>query len=321
MNTVRLTTDSFLNKLFTHYGTAHTDDVAASAAFSLLYPNIQIIRTRDPLQISEGDIVVDVGGVYDPDNNRFDHHQKGGAGVRENGVPYASFGLVWKKYGSEICRIVLGDSYQIDFDQVAKLVEENLVMGIDARDNGVKTHLGLNNASPYTISDIISAFNPNWYSEPNFDESFHRAVEIFKVILINEIRVKAGSVLAEFQISEYLAEQQGSKILILNRYIPWSNVVPLKAPEALYVIFPDQSGTWRVQATPKGVGKDSFELKAPFPQNWRGSSSIELQNLIGVDDVIFCHNGGFIMGTKTYKSALHCAELAVALFERAESFR
>lgn len=305
----------------THPGVFHTDDVAAIAALSLIFPNLQVVRTRDPTQISQGDIVVDVGGVYDADLNRFDHHQKGGAGARGNGVPYASFGLVWRKFGEQICQAVLGNTIQIDFSQVAKLVDESLVMGIDARDNGVKTHMGLNHASPYTVSDMISAFNPTWYSDQDFETGFYQAIEMFKYVLINEIRSKAGAVLAEFQVSEYLEEQKDQKVLVFDKYLPWSNVVPVKAPKALYVIFPDQSGTWRIQATSKGVGKDSFELKAPFPANWRGANLQELQALTGIEDVIFCHNGGFIMGTKTLESAIRCAELSVVLFERSHSLR
>jgi uncharacterized UPF0160 family protein len=38
--------------------------------------------------------IFDIGGEYEEENNLFDHHQKGGAGVRENGVQYSSFGLV-----------------------------------------------------------------------------------------------------------------------------------------------------------------------------------------------------------------------------------
>lgn len=37
-------------------------------------------------------MVVDIGGVYDLETNHFDHHQIGGAGKRENGIPYAAIG-------------------------------------------------------------------------------------------------------------------------------------------------------------------------------------------------------------------------------------
>ena len=33
-------------------------------------------RSRDPKELDTCNVVVDVGGVYEPENNRFDHHQK-----------------------------------------------------------------------------------------------------------------------------------------------------------------------------------------------------------------------------------------------------
>ena len=82
----------------------------------------EIIRTRDEEAISNADYVFDVGGIYDEDKNRFDHHQKDGAGKRENGIEYASFGLVWRKFGIKLC---------VD-TKVVDLVDKILVAPIDA---------------------------------------------------------------------------------------------------------------------------------------------------------------------------------------------
>ncbi|KAI9174435.1 hypothetical protein LWI28_017202 [Acer negundo] len=41
------------------------------------FSNAQIICTRDSKGLDELDAVLDVGGVYDPSNDRYDHHQKG----------------------------------------------------------------------------------------------------------------------------------------------------------------------------------------------------------------------------------------------------
>ena len=48
--------------------------------------------------------MIDLGGEYDPDAGRLDHHQRSGAGERGNGIPYSSVGLIWQKYGLEICQ-------------------------------------------------------------------------------------------------------------------------------------------------------------------------------------------------------------------------
>lgn len=34
-------------------------------------------RSRDASVLAECDVIIDVGGVYEPENNRFDHHQRG----------------------------------------------------------------------------------------------------------------------------------------------------------------------------------------------------------------------------------------------------
>jgi len=35
-----------------------------------------VCRTRDSGELAKCDIVVDVGGVYNPQNHRYDHHQR-----------------------------------------------------------------------------------------------------------------------------------------------------------------------------------------------------------------------------------------------------
>src|SRR3989344_4225767 len=93
----------------THDGSFHADELFACATLSIWAEKegrrIKIIRTRNQEIIEKADIVVDVGMQYDPSKNRFDHHQKGGAGRRAESpeISYASFGLVWKHYGEKIC--------------------------------------------------------------------------------------------------------------------------------------------------------------------------------------------------------------------------
>src|SRR3989344_3878896 len=115
----------------THSGTFHTDDCFA-VALLILYlrkeiDEVKIVRSRNASDLASAQFVVDVGGIYDEQKNLFDHHQEGGAGVREDGIPYAAFGLVWKKFGEEIA----------GSKEVKDKFEEVLVEPVDAHDNGV----------------------------------------------------------------------------------------------------------------------------------------------------------------------------------------
>jgi len=117
--------------LVTHNGTFHADDLFATATLALVFNgNIKVIRTRDEEIIKKADFVYDVGGIYNPEKNLFDHHQKEGAGKRENGIPYASFGLVWKKFGKKIC----------GSQKVADEVDQKLVQLFSDGDMIVRTY-------------------------------------------------------------------------------------------------------------------------------------------------------------------------------------
>src|SRR3990167_2139036 len=130
-------------KLVTHDGSFHTDDVFAAATLSLYLENLgkkfEIIRTRDEEIINSADYVFDVGGIYNAEKNRFDHHQVGGAGKRENEIPFSSFGLIWQKFGVE----VTGKK------EVADFIEQKLVLPVDANDSGVDLYFP--KISPYTF--------------------------------------------------------------------------------------------------------------------------------------------------------------------------
>ena len=60
-------------KIGTHNGVFHCDEVLACTMLKLLpqYKEAEIVRTRDQAKLDLCDIVVDVGGVYDPVAHRY----------------------------------------------------------------------------------------------------------------------------------------------------------------------------------------------------------------------------------------------------------
>ena len=86
----------------THPGNFHADDVFAVAVLGLVHGPLEIVRTRDEAALAAADFRVDIGWRSDPATGDFDHHQRGGAGERPNGIRYASFGLVWRAFGARL---------------------------------------------------------------------------------------------------------------------------------------------------------------------------------------------------------------------------
>ncbi|MFA6524073.1 MAG: MYG1 family protein [Candidatus Paceibacterota bacterium] len=301
-----------IKKLITHNGSFHADDIFACATLSILLEKkreiFEIIRTRDEEIIKNGDYVFDVGGIYDENLNRFDHHQKGGAGKRENGIEYSSFGLVWKKFGEELCGSV----------NVAKIVEEHIVEPVDAIDNGTSIYTSkISGVFPYDISYVVSIFNLSFNdieSDP-YDE-FIKFLPFAKNILLNEIKKSKDQEYIEKYISSAVEKKdEDSKILILDKYIPRVeiNIQATKYKDILFVVVPADKKfkSWKLLAVSNSI--NSFENRKNLPSSWSGLKDEEFQKVSGVSDAIFCHRGLFLAVAKSKEGAIKLAELSLSV--------
>ncbi len=287
-------------KIVTHSGKFHADDVFAVAVFSLLYPELNIIRSREESIIKTADIVVDVGGVYDVTQKRFDHHQEGGAGTRDNSIPYASFGLVWKEMGEKLC----------GSREVANCIEERLVWPIDALDNGISLSKPLfENISDYGITDYFDAFvNHTYKNEEYLHEVFMEVVLVAKDLLLKEIR-NAEIFLIDLEKMKILIDQtEDKRLIVLEEYLPWKKIlIPIK--DSLYVVYPRTDDKWGVEAVP--ILLHGFERKKLFPEPWAGKRDEEMAKISGVSDATFCHNSRFIAVAQSKEGAVKLAQIAL----------
>ena len=280
----------------THNGIFHADDVFSIAALKHVFPSLNLVRSRDPDVITKADIVVDVGGIYDAPTGRFDHHQRGGAGARENGIPYSSFGLIWRKYGAQICD---GDK------NVAKAVDSGLVSAIDAIDCGYVEGV----ATGISLSQTISVFNPSWEEDDNIDQCFDEAVSFAYRLLERFIASAAGGVKAKEIVATAIEKAEDPRVIVLEKFTPWKRTVHALSEDALYMVYPSQTGQWRIQSVPVEPG--SFENRKSLPASWGGLSDNELQSVTGIDDAMFCHNGLFIAGAESFQGVMKMASFGL----------
>ena len=283
----------------THDGAFHADDVLAVATLLLLEPEAIVVRVRDEATIAAADFAVDVGGVYDEMQNRFDHHQIEGAGVRLNSIPFAAFGLVWKRFGEELSGNAL----------VAELVDRTLVLPIDANDNGIDlSRQNLPHLSSYEIFDVIRAFIPTWQEkQAPMDDAFAEAVSFAKRIIVREIRRAAAVVAGQKKIKEAYLAATDKRLVVLDEDYSWKNALA-EVPEPLYVVHP-QNGTWRLYCV-----RDNphlFVNRKDLPEAWAGLRDTELTKITGVSDAVFCHRNRFMAVAKSKEGATELARKAL----------
>jgi uncharacterized UPF0160 family protein len=292
-------------RVATHPGNFHADDVFAVAALRLAHGDdaVQVVRTRDEDVQAAADVRVDVGAKDDPATGDFDHHQKGGAGERGNGVRYASFGLVWRHVGVDVS----------GSEEAATAVDERLVQGVDANDNGQTIMESLvEGVRPMTVSGVIAALNPAWDEDLPSDEEdarFLEAVALAQGILAREAAGAAGFQRTRELVQAAIARAEDPRVIELDRSMPWRETVIAGAPDALLVIYPRSDG-WGMQAVPVKAG--SFDNRLDLPAEWAGLSGAELAAASGVDDAVFAHTQRFYASAGSREGIVALARLALA---------
>eukprot|EP00064_Thunnus_orientalis_P001873 superscaffoldBa00000129_g1877 len=336
----RVRTDNMtVQKIGTHNGTFHCDEVLACFFLRQLpeYKDAEIVRTRDPAKLAECDIVVDVGGEFDPKRHRYDHHQRTFAESFNSLCPQkpwvtklSSAGLVYLHFG----RQVLAQLTQLKEDdrQLEVLYDklyENFVEEVDAVDNGISQCDG---EARYSISTTLSArvghLNPRWNSKSQdtehvcihtkcHQEGFKKALVMVGEDFLDRLDfyksswLPARTVVEEAVKERHKADPSGEVVLFSQGGCPWKEHLfalekdlhietPIK-----FVLYPDQNGQWRVQCVPAGL--NTFQNRLSLPEQWRGVRDEALSELSGIKGCIFVHAGGFIGGNKTQEGALEMA--------------
>ncbi len=288
----------------THDGSFHADEVFAIAALGLLGTPTEVVRTRDRDALAQADLRVDVGFRDDASSGDFDHHQRDFDAARDNGVRYASFGLVWREFGARVC----------DGDQdVADTVDTTLVQPVDANDTGQQLMQSLiDGVRPMTVNGVIGGFNARWDESLTPEEErerFDAAVALAQEILTREVASAASGRRSERIVREAIAGASDPRIIELPVNAPWKQVLVPEAADALFVIYPKRQG-FGLEAVPRELG--SFQNRRDLPAEWGGLEGADLVAVTGVEDALFCHAKRFLAVARTHEGVERLADLALA---------
>ncbi|HWK26769.1 MAG TPA: MYG1 family protein [Solirubrobacter sp.] len=289
-----------MTRVATHPGGFHADDVFAVAVLGLAHGALEVVRTREEARLAEAAFRVDVGGRFDAASGDFDHHQRGGAGERANGVRYASFGLVWREYGAALA----------GSEDAARAIDERLVQGVDANDTGQTISTALvEGIRPLSVSGAIAAMNVLWDEQADEDARFLEAVDWATGVLERELAGARAFQRAQTLVREAIARAEDPRVIELDRKLPWHEAVVTAAPAALYVVYPKSDG-WALMAVPRALGE--FENRRDLPAAWAGLSGPQLVATTGVPDALFAHAKRFYASAASRDGVLALARLAVA---------
>lgn len=320
-NTQTTVTTSTAKTVITHNGLFHADETFGTAFLSLLLGSeVRVVRTRNPAQIEQAYVALDVGGVYDNAKLRYDHHQRDFLDVHEGtSIKLAACGLIWRHFGT--CLITKLHP-ELDIEQVKSLwqsVDEAICRPVDLQDNGQGTFkVDGAEAQALTVSMMVAAFNQQDIYSPAQDEAFMRVVEILKEYILNFLRSEANKLQLLKEAEEAVKAQLGSRVLVLDKFLPYREAV-LKANaeggQFDLVTYP-ANGQWNIQTVPVDDSTENFySQRVSLPQRlWGLTGPDASKESLGGSTLVFCHKTGFLAAVKadTAEAARKAAEAVIA---------
>lgn len=279
----------------THDGSFHADEVTACALLLLfnLIDEDKIVRTRVPEDLKRCEYVCDVGGIYDPTQNLFDHHQ-----VEYQG-PLSSAGMILLHLET-VGKITHKEKMFLD---------RTVIIGVDAHDNGRELH----DAGVATYSHIISNYNTVIHDEDprQQDTAFFEALAFAKTYFQKMWKRYQYMQSCRQIVSEKMAEQK--ECLIFEENIPWMESFFEMGGEqhpAKFVIMPS-GHHWKLRGIPPSM-REKMKVRVPMPLDWAGHLEGDLQKICGIKGAVFCHKGRFISVWETRADALKALEMITA---------
>lgn len=296
--------------LVTHSGGFHADELMSSVILTRLFPEARLVRSRAPEWITSGAdrIIYDVGGLYDPAAQIFDHHQRG-APLREDGQPFSSFGLIWLHYGRAY--LAAYGVPEADIETIHASFDKSFVLPVDLVDNGALSPSVAGALSALTLPVLLETLKPVFdETDPEAENNaFHVALSISRSFVDAKIAGSAAKLRAEALVHQAIETAGQGQVLELPMGMPFrSAVVKAGADHLLFVVHP-RNKDWCVTGIRRA--DEGFELRADLPSAWAGLTNDDLEAASGVEGASFCHNGRFIAAAKTRAAALAMADLAV----------
>lgn len=267
------------NKIIFHAGAFHADEIFATAYLMIIYdwiwipfPKFERKNILSPYMAEEnGYLVYDIGG------GRFDHHfPEDQKQRREDGTPYAAFGLIVKEFHDGF---LSNEEYQ--------MLDQDLIKGLDKHDN-----TGCENP----LADIISCINPTWDNpNPNVDMLVWNAISLARDILENKIAHIRSTCKAK-KIAD-TSTDIADGCVYLDVFAPIGRYVA-DNPNISFMGFPSnrELGKYSISAIKCKGDNDKLVNRMLFPERFRGFG-LRSPNYFEVNyktGLSFMHPSGFM---------------------------
>ncbi|APG45616.1 MYG1 family protein [Phaeobacter porticola] len=300
-----------ITHLVTHSGGFHADELLSSVILTRLFPDAELIRSREAAWITPaaGRIIYDVGQAYDGGAQIFDHHQRPNP-LREDGQPYSSFGLIWHHFGRDYLRSL--DVPEADIDTIHHSFDQSFVLPVDLLDNGAIDPGVAGPLAGMTLPVLLETLKPVFDDRRDGadDQAFMAALPVARAFVEAAVRGRAAKRRAETMVMCAIEAAGEAKVLELPMGMPFRSAVEKAGADHLLFVVHPRGSDWTLTTIRKSG--DSFESRADLPAAWAGLTDQALEAACGVKGAKFCHNARFIAVASTRAAIMEMAQRAAS---------
>ncbi len=307
--------------ILTHHGKFHMDELLAICM--LLHgplrndKEIVIIRNREGIYTEHADYVLDVGKVYNPNQNRFDHHQVNFDISYPDRTSYATAGLVFMKYGEVVIRKLIEEHTNVCLLSNTQLLDYvytdiyTYLKYVDNLDNGQKTNVSLEKLG--SSANWVTSMNPTrMFStslESDYTHNFIIALTSLRLWFKNFV-VKSVAMWLGIQYLDELdkiSEISNNPYLVIPYDLPWKELIwkrwNILSKFSFIIVANREMTNWSIHHVPTSPNNlRYFKVKIPF--ELLGLYGEDLETITGIADLIVCNNTGYITYAKTKQAAI-----------------
>ncbi|XP_071579442.1 MYG1 exonuclease-like [Temnothorax nylanderi] len=313
-------------RIGTHNGHFHCSEVLACALLKLLpqYKDASIVRSEDKSVLDTCDIVVGVGGEYDPSRHRYDHNMKEfqewiNTIIRKpehhGRVKLTSAVLIYYQFGHEILRNVLSDVTEDRIiNEMFTFIYAKLISEIDTM-NEHKCKL-----ESYTdLSARVCRLNPLWDSQDEEkDKQFEKAMALVREEFLEIVKDAKNIRLPSMDIVRHAVENRfevdpSGEIIMLSKVVSYEEYL-FKLEKEMNVSPSIKYVIWKVRNIYCiGCVQECWVYRMLFPKAWGGMSHDTLVEACGIEGALHVHPDLYVGGHETEGGAVTMARKALEI--------
>lgn len=299
--------------IITHDKKFDYDDVLSACILKKVFPNANILRLSKNKLHQNADIIFGMGGVYNPNNGKFDYHQNDFNEHFRSDIKtkMGSSGLLYKHFGFKLLEkyeIYYSESH---FKKYYNHIYDDYIITADIINNPLSL---IENHFLRNLNDMIKSlcsFSDKNIESATYDKNFIIAMELVSIDLDNYLKTIKYIWIPRYIYTRKIVSEANTNIIIsydnfLLEMIPEIEKEFRKDIKFVLFVYQDNVTVFCVSTS-----RQKFDPKIKICNAFRGLSNTNLFQKTGNHNFISVHHLGHMAVVKTIYAGFEMIKISI----------